>query len=90
MPISRMIRRIFPEDGFRSANPRGSFHHMGTTRMHVDPRHGVADADCRLHDLSNLFVAGSSVFPTYGTANPTLTILALSFRLAEHLKALLA
>jgi choline dehydrogenase-like flavoprotein len=84
------IRRIFPEDGFRSANPRGSFHHMGTTRMHVDPRHGVADADCRLHDLSNLFVAGSSVFPTYGTANPTLTILALSFRLAEHLKALLA
>jgi choline dehydrogenase-like flavoprotein len=58
---------------------------MGTTRMHPDPKQGVVDADCRVHGISNLFVAGSSVFPTYGTANPTYTILALAYQLAEHL-----
>jgi choline dehydrogenase-like flavoprotein len=67
-----------------------SHHHMGTTRMHADPRHGVVDADCRVHGMENLFIAGSSVFPTYGQANPTLTIVALALRLAEHLKAALA
>ena len=63
-------------------------HHMGTTRMHVDPRQGVADANLRVHGVSNLFVAGSSVFPTYGAANPTLNLLALVLRLADHLKGL--
>jgi choline dehydrogenase-like flavoprotein len=62
------------------------WHHMGTTRMHADPRHGVVDADCRVHGVSNLFVAGSSVFPTSGTAGPTLTIVALALRLARHLR----
>jgi choline dehydrogenase-like flavoprotein len=60
-------------------------HHMGTTRMHDDPKHGVVDSDCRVHSLGNLYVAGSSVFPTGGVANPTLTIVALAIRLAEHL-----
>jgi choline dehydrogenase-like flavoprotein len=60
-------------------------HHMGTTRMHADPRQGVVDADGRVHELANLYVAGSSVFPTVGAANPTLTIVALALRLAEHL-----
>lgn len=64
----------------------GGLHHMGTTRMHQDPKHGVVDADCRVHDLPNLYVAGSSVFPTGGVANPTLTIVALALRLADHLK----
>ncbi len=64
----------------------GGPHHMGTTRMSVDPRDGVVDADCRVHGMHNLFIAGSSVFPTGGHANPTLTLLALAFRLAEHLK----
>jgi choline dehydrogenase-like flavoprotein len=68
----------------------GSFHHLGTTRMHTDPRRGVVDAHCRVHGLDNLFVAGSSVFPTYGTVNPTFTIIALAFRLAAHLKGLRA
>lgn len=63
-----------------------SRHHMGTTRMHADPRQGVVDADCRVHDMANLYVAGSSVFPTSGIANPTLTLLALAMRLADHLK----
>jgi len=66
----------------------GGMHHMGTTRMHEDPRQGVVNPDGRLHELSNLFVAGSSVFPTGGVANPTLTIVALAIRLADHLKGL--
>jgi choline dehydrogenase-like flavoprotein len=64
---------------------RGARHHMGTTRMHADSRRGVVDANCRVHGIDNLFVAGSSVFPTSGAANPTLTIVALAIRLAEHL-----
>lgn len=68
----------------------GGAHHMGTTRMHVDPKRGVVDADARVHGLENLFVAGSSVFPSYGFSNPTLTIVALALRLADHLKTLFA
>lgn len=64
----------------------GASHHMGTTRMHDDPRQGVVDADCRVHGIANLYVAGSSVFPTGGHANPTLTIVALALRLSDHLK----
>lgn len=62
-------------------------HHAGTTRMSVDPRWGVVDGDCRVHGTDNLYVAGSSVFPTAGFANPTLTIVALAIRLADHLAA---
>jgi len=61
-------------------------HQMGTTRMSNSPQQGVVDRNCKVHGLSNLFVAGSSVFPTYGTANPTLTIVALAIRLADHIK----
>jgi len=68
----------------------GGRHHMGTTRMHADPRQGVVDASCRVHGVGNLFVAGSSVFPTSGAAGPTLTIVALAIRLADHLKQELA
>ena len=62
-------------------------HHMGTTRMSRDPRSGVVDRDCRVHGLDNLYLAGSSVFPTAGHANPTPTIVALALRLAAHLRA---
>ena len=61
-------------------------HHIGTTRMGENARNGVVDADCKVHGIDNLFMAGSSVFPTCGYANPTLTIVALAVRLAEHLK----
>ncbi|MDF1629947.1 MAG: GMC oxidoreductase [Alcanivoracaceae bacterium] len=61
------------------------FHHMGTTRMHENRRHGVVNSDCRSHDISNLYIGGSSVFPTFGYAQPTLTIVALALRIAEHL-----
>jgi choline dehydrogenase-like flavoprotein len=71
------------------ARLRGARHHMGTTRMHSDPRRGVVDADCRVHGIANLYVAGSSVFPTSGAANPTLTIIALALRLAGHVNDVL-
>jgi choline dehydrogenase-like flavoprotein len=61
-------------------------HHIGTTRMSSDPKQGVVDPDCRVHGVGNLYVASASVFPTSGQANPTLTLLALTFRLAEHLR----
>ena len=69
---------------------RGFWHHMGTTRMSATERSGVVDANCRIHSVNNVFVAGSSVFPTGGYANPTLTIVALSIRLGRHLLRRLA
>ena len=63
------------------------WHHMGTTRMSASPTNGVVDEDGRVHGMGNLYVTGSSVFPTGGYANPTLTILALALRLADHLAA---
>jgi choline dehydrogenase-like flavoprotein len=68
----------------------GSWHHMGTTRMSADPRAGVVDADCRVHEVANLYVGGSSVFASTGYANPTFTIVQLALRLADHLDATLA
>jgi choline dehydrogenase-like flavoprotein len=65
---------------------RDIFHHMGTARMSDTPRSGVTRADLRCHDVDNLFVAGAAVFPAGGIANPTFTALALSVRLADHLK----
>lgn len=65
---------------------KGGWHHMGTTRMHADPRRGVVDEHGRVHGMANLYVAGSSVFPTGGYANPTLTIVALALRLADRLE----
>ena len=64
----------------------GGCHHLGTTRMHEDPRQGVVDRDCRVHGIHDLFLAGSSVFTTGSSANPTLTIVALALRLAETLQ----
>ncbi len=61
------------------------FHHLGATRMSDDPAHGVVDGNCRVHGIANLFIAGSSVFPTGGSAPPTLTAVALAVRLADHL-----
>lgn len=63
----------------------GTWHHMGTTRMHDSPREGVVDRDCKVHGLANLHIAGSSVFPTVGANFPTITITALALRLAEQL-----
>jgi choline dehydrogenase-like flavoprotein len=61
-------------------------HHMGTTRMSRTSQSGVTRPDLRCHDVDNLFIAGPSVFPSGGIANPTFTVLALALRLADHLK----
>jgi choline dehydrogenase-like flavoprotein len=61
-------------------------HHMGTTRMSDDPSSGVVDRNCRMHGVANLYVAGSSVFPTGGYVTPTFTIVALALRMADHIK----
>jgi hypothetical protein len=71
------------------AQLEGTWHHMGTTRMHDSPKQGVVDRNCQVHGMSNLYVAGSSVFPTVGANFPTITIAAMTLRLSEHvLKAL--
>lgn len=77
-------------DPLISAHPIGGFHHMGTTRMADHPARGVVDKNCQVFGLDNLYIAGSSVFPTGGWANPTLTLLALSLRLGDHLAERLA
>jgi choline dehydrogenase-like flavoprotein len=63
----------------------GTWHHMGTTRMHDSPSQGVVDSNCRVHGIANLYVAGSSVFPTAGANFPTITLAALALRLSQHL-----
>jgi choline dehydrogenase-like flavoprotein len=82
------VNELLLQDDLRWSDNLSWFgHHMGTTRMSTDPKTGVVDPNCRVHGVENLFVASSSVFPTSGFANPTLTILALAVRLADHLKA---
>lgn len=63
----------------------GTWHHMGTTRMHDSPKEGVVDRNCKVHGMTNLYIAGSSVFPTVGANFPTITIVALALRLAGHM-----
>ena len=85
--VGRIIRKFGDERP--PAMIVGNFHHLGTTRMATDARCGVVDENCRVHEAENLYVAGSSVFPSAGFANPTLTIVALAIRLADHLKRVL-
>ncbi len=85
------LGRLETTDALREATPATlacaeAWHHIGTTRMSDDPRSGVVDRDCRVHGTTNLYVAGSSVFPTTGIVNPTFTIVALAIRLADHLR----
>lgn len=63
----------------------GTWHHMGTTRMHDSPEYGVVDRNCKVHGMTNLYIGGSSVFPTAGANFPTITIAALALRLSEHI-----
>ncbi|MDB5023400.1 MAG: family oxidoreductase [Mucilaginibacter sp.] len=68
----------------------GGWHHMGTTRMSNDPNLGVVDANCKVHGINNLFIAGSSCYVTAGAPNPTLTLVALALRLSDHIKSRVA
>lgn len=83
--LGRMLTKVADESNWPLPIGAGS-HHMGTTRMSNDASRGVVDRDCKVHGIDNLYVAGSSVFPTSGSANPTLTLVALTLRLADHLK----
>lgn len=74
-------------DPLISTHPLGGYHHMGTTRMAASPEQGVTDGDGRVHGIDNLYIAGSSLFPTSGWANPTLTIIALALRTADAIIA---
>ncbi|MFO1190148.1 MAG: GMC family oxidoreductase [Alphaproteobacteria bacterium] len=80
------IQNLFdPAQPFRDDLHIG-WHHMGTTRMSRDPRVGVVDRNCRVHSVGNLYIAGSSVFRTSGSGTPTMMIVALALRLADHLR----
>ena len=68
----------------------GGKHHLGTTRMSATPETGVVDANCRLHEVTNLYIGGSSVFASTGHCNPTYTIVQLALRLGDHLGERLA
>jgi choline dehydrogenase-like flavoprotein len=88
--VDRKIGRIDVEPLRRRAwENRMSYQHhlLGGTRMHADARLGAVDPNCRVHTVRNLYISGSSVFPAGGHANPTLTIVAMAHRLAEHLAA---
>ncbi|MCQ8186461.1 FAD-dependent oxidoreductase [Parvularcula maris] len=78
---------LWKNDPLVSSHAIGGYHHMGTTRMAATPSEGVVDANGKLFESPNLYLAGSSVFPTGGWANPTLTIIALALRLGDHLAA---
>jgi choline dehydrogenase-like flavoprotein len=77
--------RLRDAEDIEMMTPAGDNHPTGTTRMHRDPAHGVVNKHGRVHGIENLYVTGSSVFPTSGYANPTLTIIAMAARLADHL-----
>jgi nucleoside-diphosphate-sugar epimerase/choline dehydrogenase-like flavoprotein len=84
LPTARLADWVLAEDPGDVRLSDGC-HPSGTTRMADDPRRGVVDANCKVHGLAGLYVAGSSIFPTNGHANPTLPIVALAMRLAHHL-----
>jgi choline dehydrogenase-like flavoprotein len=88
------LGRMYIHDGANGHNPMqdlsNGHHHMGTTRMSDDPRLGVVDRDCRVHGINNLFIAGSSVFPSFACDDPTMTIVALALRLSDKLKETLS
>jgi hypothetical protein len=77
----------FSPDQSNLAGLQAGDHHMGALRMSARPEDGIVDPDCKVHTVDNLYIAGSGVYPTSGHTNPTLTIVALALRLADHLKA---
>jgi choline dehydrogenase-like flavoprotein len=84
-PADWLASGCWQTDPLISSHPIGGYHHMGTTRMGTEPSSSVTDADGRVHGLANLWVAGSSLFPTGSWANPSLTIVALALRSAARI-----
>ncbi len=88
LDVARVQLSQFITDPNKEIEVWGHAHQMGTTRMAADPRFGVVDPQCRVHGVANLYMAGSSVFPTGAGINPTFTIVMMSLRLARHLRTL--
>jgi choline dehydrogenase-like flavoprotein len=88
--VARLNVPIDLDDKQWPSNIGCSWHHCGMTRMHHDPKRGVVDANSRVHGIQNLYIAGSSVFTTNGHGNPTLTVIALTLRLADRIKQVMA
>ncbi|GAB4455302.1 MAG: GMC family oxidoreductase [Armatimonadaceae bacterium] len=86
MDISRVNEHARSETPIQK-RMRDSYHHIGTTRMGTNPKVSVVDQDCRVHGYDNLYIAGSSVFPTGSFSNPTLTAIALAIRTADNIKS---
>jgi choline dehydrogenase-like flavoprotein len=84
--LGRLKIVMSDDDTTWPSDTSGGFHHMGTTRMNDDAKQGVVDKNCQVHGISNLYIAGSSVFPTGGSGTPTLLLIALALRLADHIK----
>jgi choline dehydrogenase-like flavoprotein len=85
----RMLEYLRDENDLSwPAYTAGGWHHMGTTRMCDDPKRGVVDKNCKVHSIANLFVAGASCYATSAAPNPTLTVIALTLRLSDHVKEL--
>lgn len=80
-------RQTYQASAAQLASAMGANHHLGTLRFSRDPKDGVTDADGRLHDMDNLYVLSSALFPRYGYSNPTLTLVALAARLASRWSA---
>ncbi|MBK8278020.1 MAG: hypothetical protein IPK92_19960 [Nitrospira sp.] len=87
---ARWKQKLFEEGDRWLEDVVDVYHQTGGTPMSEHPSGGVADAQLRVHGVANLFLASCSVFPSAGSANPTFTLLALTVRLADHLRALLA
>jgi choline dehydrogenase-like flavoprotein len=84
--VGQLLVQVDKDESSWPTTVVGPCHHIGTTRMDRDPKSGVVDQNCQVHGISNLYIAGSSVFPTSGTAAPMLTIVALAVRLADDVK----
>lgn len=104
MRMGEIMAESFPKAGLPAPTPAewirnksiadapivDTAHTSGTTRMSLDPNKGVVDANCKVHGVENVYIAGASVFPTSGHTNPTLMIVSLALRLSDHLKATLS
>jgi choline dehydrogenase-like flavoprotein len=83
---ARLVSWVIDDGPITPQKIMGSWHHMGGTRMSNSPDRGIVDPSLRVHGLRNLYVGGSSVFPSGGYANPTLTIVQLSLRLSDEIE----
>jgi choline dehydrogenase-like flavoprotein len=81
----RLVNWVAEDGPIAAEKTMAGWHHMGGTRMSDSPEQGIVDRDLRVHGIRNLYVGGSSVFPSGGYANPTLSIVQLALRLSDEI-----